>query len=524
MSESAGETIPKPTRWDRLPTGLKMWIILSVGLLPLGIVAIMASVENAKASEAQAQVEAGGLLAIHVQRFTLALARNSFTIRAARDALIDAPDPAAICARTLARLARAPNTPGRFALYGGGAMPRCVTPGFVPPDAPAPRPGDFVQTRIRPAGDLIEVFLYAPDGSVEGVAEYRREVLAEVIDTPRREGNFALELVQGDRTMPLRSRTSARGDEVSAEYPFANGGYTLHIQVAVPPIGLSALLVIVTPILMWLWASLVGWILVQRLLLQPLRRVQDVISAYQPGDRALDLPSISSPANEIAELGRAFAGVTETVARHEADLEAAVVRQTRLVREVHHRVKNNLQVVASLLNLHSRGATSEEAAAAYASIQRRVDALAVVHRNHYAELEENRGVALKPLISELSANLRGTAPAGAAAMQIRLDVASAHVTQDVAVAVAFLVTEIVELGMLCGATMVSVSLDRDEPASALLTIEIDSLAGGIECDRALTERFDRIITGLARQLRSRLDHDPDVGRYAVRIAIVRGED
>ena len=93
--------------------------------------------------------------------------------------------------------------------------------------------------------------------------------------------------------------------------------------------------------------------------------------------------------------------MTRTVARHEADLEAAVVRQTRLVREVHHRVKNNLQVVASLLNLHSRGSPNEEVAAAYASIQRRVDALAVVHRNHYAELEENRGVALKSLITEL---------------------------------------------------------------------------------------------------------------------------
>ena len=113
--------------------------------------------------------------------------------------------------------------------------------------------------------------------------------------------------------------------------------------------------------------------------------------------------------------------MVQTVARHEANLEAAVERQTRLVREVHHRVKNNLQVVASLLNLHSRGSPNEEVAAAYASIQRRVDALAVVHRNHFAELEENKGVALKPLISELAANLRATAPLAAANMAIRLD-------------------------------------------------------------------------------------------------------
>src|SRR3546814_14008725 len=93
---------------------------------------------------------------------------------------------------------------------------------------------------------------------------------------------------------------------------------------------------------------------------------------------------------------------------------------------------------------------------AYASIQRRVDALAVVHRNHYAELEENRGVALKPLISELAANLRATAPASAARMPIRLDIEPYYVTQDVAVSVAFLITEIVAFAMLCGGQSVQI--------------------------------------------------------------------
>ena len=197
-----------------------------------------------------------------------------------------------------------------------------------------------------------------------------------------------------------------------------------------------------------------------------------------------------------------------------------MVRQTRLVREVHHRVKNNLQVVASLLNLHSRGSRNEEVAAAYASIQRRVDALAVVHRNHYAELEENRGVALKSLITELTANLRATAPASAAGMQIRLDIGAFYVTQDVAVSVAFLITEIAEFGMLCGAGLVSIALDGDGPASARLSIEVDALAGPPDCDAALEERFDRIVTGLARQLRSTLDHDPARGLYALSIAVV----
>jgi two-component sensor histidine kinase len=248
--------------------------------------------------------------------------------------------------------------------------------------------------------------------------------------------------------------------------------------------------------------------------------MQRAVAAYQPGDEHLDLPTLSTPAREISDLGRAFDQVTQTVARHEADLEAAVERQTKLVREVHHRVKNNLQVVASLLNLHARGAANEEVSAAYASIQRRVDALAVVHRNHYAELEENRGVALRSLISELGANLRGTAPASAANMTIRLDVEPYYVTQDVAVSVAFLITEIVEFAMFCGAKAVTISLDGENDTGATLRVESESLKGEVPCDEKLTERFDRIVTGLSRQLRSTLERDTDQGRYSVRISVL----
>ena len=508
------------SRWDRLSTGLKMWVILSVGLLPLGIIAIMASVDNARANRDKAEGATQTLLVAHAQRLTTALTRNSFTIRAGRDAILEVPGADGICGRTLGRLGQTPNTPGRFALYGAGPAPLCVSMGFsVPAALPAPR-GQAGRVEILAGGRILRIFMYEPSSSgvLEGVAEYDRAALARVVNMPQVAGDFALEIVQRDRVMPLRARASGiPGPETSADFPFGGGQYSLRIRMPAAPISLNEILVILTPVLMWLWASLVGWIIVQRLLLQPLGRIQNVIAAYKPGDSALDLPALRTPAHEIGALGRAFAGVTRTVARHEAELEEAVVRQTRLVREVHHRVKNNLQVVASLLNLHSRGAISEDVAAAYASIQRRVDALAVVHRNHYAELEENRGVALKPLISELAANLRATAPAGAAAMQIRLDVGPFYVNQDVAVSVAFLVTEIVEFGMLCGANLVSITLDKDAPGTARLSIEVDALSGAIHCD---SERFDRIVTGLARQLRSPLDRDPSRGLYSLTIAIV----
>ena len=47
-----------------------------------------------------------------------------------------------------------------------------------------------------------------------------------------------------------------------------------------------------------------------------------------------------------------------------------------------------------------------------------------------------------------------------------------------------------------------------------------SLTGGGVPDATLSDRFERIITGLARQLRSTLERDPERGRYSVRINLV----
>jgi two-component sensor histidine kinase len=68
--------------------------------------------------------------------------------------------------------------------------------------------------------------------------------------------------------------------------------------------------------------------------------------------------------------------------RDVADLrrkEKALLTKDATIREVHHRVKNNLQTVAALLRLQARRAKSEETRDSLAEAQRRVSAIAVVH-------------------------------------------------------------------------------------------------------------------------------------------------
>ena len=237
----------------------------------------------------------------------------------------------------------------------------------------------------------------------------------------------------------------------------------------------------------------------------------------------MPVPSFATPASEIRDLGTAFSLTTADIDSREADIAAGTAKQRALVREIHHRVKNNLQVVASLLNLHARGARTPEAAAAYAAILRRVDALAVVHRNHFAEMEDSRGLSLRTLLSELSANLRGNAPPGAERMAIALDVDAAAASQDVAVSVAFLVTEIVEFAMLCAPESgVDITLRRED-ATARLSLRSEGLRADLECEEVDARQFERVTTGLARQLRSTLQRDRETGTFALDIP-VRGGD
>ena len=150
---------------------------------------------------------------------------------------------------------------------------------------------------------------------------------------------------------------------------------------------------------------------------------------------ALDLPGKLGPSQEIQELRDAFGRAVARVEESEREMAGALEGQRRLVREVHHRVKNNLQVVASLLNIHGRSARRPKRARPMRAISRRVGALSIVHRNHFAEMEENRGIALRPLMTELAAELRAGAPEAARTLRIDLDVDSVNTTQDVAVAV-----------------------------------------------------------------------------------------
>lgn len=71
-----------------------------------------------------------------------------------------------------------------------------------------------------------------------------------------------------------------------------------------------------------------------------------------------------------------------------------------LLKELHHRVKNNLQILSSLLSLQSQQLTDDTAIKAVKSSESRINAMALIHRKLYT-VDQNRTVDIKDYITEL---------------------------------------------------------------------------------------------------------------------------
>ena len=501
----------------RLSTSQKLILILSLALMPLGAIALLASLQSARTADAQRRADVQVATNEAARKLGSELTSDILALRNAADAMDESSDSREPCARLNALLAANPLRRVPAALFGPGSASLCASPSLASPRPSVPL--FDAGPVVRRSGDALEIIIASMGGGNVAIARYNAVTLARFA-RPR---GFALpyrmimnaedgmiELIDAPDTS-IFQRTE------SATVPIGVGRLTLTTTVSAAPFGATEALLALLPLLMWAAAVGVGYYVVDRFLVRPLKGLRTAVSSYEPGSSRLTLAE--TPAVEIRDLESSFTAFADRLAERERDVETALVDQVKLTREVHHRVKNNLQVIASLISLHARGTVSPDAQLAYAAIQRRVDALAIVHRNHYAELEKNLGIDVKLLVGELVANFR--ANAGQAGIAPVVTVASVPLTvaQDTAMPLAFLFTEITELALFSDSTapIAIVVTEHDQPGIAHMSMTSTSLA-----DRDIVEGSPslRIIDALARQLRSSLDYDVAFGSYGVDFPVI----
>ncbi len=95
----------------------------------------------------------------------------------------------------------------------------------------------------------------------------------------------------------------------------------------------------------------------------------------------------------------------EEINQKNSTLQLLLTEKEWLLREIHHRVKNNLQVVMSLLNSQASYLSDDTALSAIQESQHRVQAMALIHQKLY-QSEQVARIAMPSYIQELVAYLR----------------------------------------------------------------------------------------------------------------------
>lgn len=504
----------------RLTTGAKLFLILSAALLPLALIAVFATLQTTRLADAEARARLRVTANESARAIAIELVGDMTALRVAVNALGTDPADAPSCARAQGVFAQQSSAGTRFVIAERDGTVLC---GMPLPERVVLNQHDMpIAAAIVPERGLV-LAISGPGGHTSARAYFPRSFLEKIGQPSSRALETSSAIVLDDAALYLKTiddeQPLDRMETMRTDLGVA--GLALRTSIRSAPVTSSLIIALLLPLLMWIAAASIGWFVVDRLLIRPLRQLRGSVASFTPGEE-IDFGEVRTlPAQEIRELGETFQAISRTVALHEAGLAEGLVRQTKLTREVHHRVKNNLQVISSLINFHARSARSADATDAYSSIQRRVDALAVVHRNHFAELEENRGLNLRTMIGELSANIRATAADRSHGLGITLDIDPYLVNQDVAVAVAFLATETIELAMTCDpAAQIRVVVKPSETANrAVLRVVSRAL---VESDilRETVSRYGRVMEGLSRQLRSPLHHDPLAGAYEIAFAVV----
>jgi two-component sensor histidine kinase/HAMP domain-containing protein len=149
-------------------------------------------------------------------------------------------------------------------------------------------------------------------------------------------------------------------------------------------------------------------------------------------DRTLQLQEINERLqNEIIERANA-----------EIQIKASLEEKNVMLKEIHHRVKNNMQVISSLFYLQSRKVKDKEVAQLFTESQNRILSMSLVHENIYQNNDLGR-VEFYQYIIKLLNNVRSSFKDESAGIAISTDIDNLKFTVDTAIPLGMIINELI---------------------------------------------------------------------------------
>jgi len=233
-----------------------------------------------------------------------------------------------------------------------------------------------------------------------------------------------------------------------------------------PSIGNWAVLAVATTALTI--ALLAVWFGADRWCIRPLRYIEDIAGRIVRGE-TIEIARRRPPTLELGLMADGVAAMASALAKREADLRAGLEQRDHLLRELQHRVKNNLQMIMSLLNLQAGEIRSPRIRRLFRDAQHRVLALSILHVHLY-ERSNWSLVDFQEFIGDVVRQVTlSRQDASGPALRYHIRASSLTAGPDIAIPVGLIVTE-----------AVNTILDIDVSATAMPEIDIEmSEKGGI---------------------------------------------
>ncbi|HKK38494.1 MAG TPA: histidine kinase dimerization/phosphoacceptor domain -containing protein, partial [Cryomorphaceae bacterium] len=125
-----------------------------------------------------------------------------------------------------------------------------------------------------------------------------------------------------------------------------------------------------------------------------------------------------------------------------ATIAEALSERELLLREIHHRVKNNLQVVSSLLSIQGREIKDEKAKSAISESKNRVHSMALIHQYLYSD-KELASIDMEEYIPDLCRKLFNAYKLDHDLIDLRVDVEPISLDVDTAIPLGIIINELI---------------------------------------------------------------------------------
>jgi two-component sensor histidine kinase len=422
--------------------------------------------------------------------------------------------------------------------------------------------GDTIASRMTQHAIIPIAVPIIRDGTLRGMCAVgiRLRALAQVAAQGEGAGGTAVAVVDGSgaalggdamaiRRLPVPARLVEA--LTGGQSTFSDSGQDGSLyEFRVRPVGGNALFVVVSaPVgtdslsLAGIWAGfflvvlasiavlLVIWFGADRWCVRPLRYIQDFADKVARGEH-ITLSPRQPWSPEMASVGAGVTAMAEAISSREAALRANLEQRDHMLREIHHRVKNNLQMISSLLNLQAGEIRSPRIRRFFGDAQNRVLTLSILHRHLY-ERSSWSLVDFQQFISDLVRQISvGRARGDQPAPRFHIRAPIMAVGPDTAIPIGLIVTE-----------AVSIALTHDFSRAATPEIRIETSERGEEVQLVIEDngvaRDDgavipdgkggfalTLIRGLAMQLGGEvtIERNPEGGNRVIVVFPTPAED